>query len=411
MIARLLATAALCVFATTATATAETRFSVQKSISMDQWVHWPPVERWNDDDVVSNFPEWRAFVSDDQLRYLKQSGLDTVRLPVDPGFILYNGNIVRTLKIYAGVDNAVKRLRAAGLNVVVDMHTIPREGSRAAGTRDILNDPNLFASYNDVLKTIAVRMREFDPRHVALEVINEPEIDCNDANSQAKWSDQLATLHRTARQANPEITLVLTGGCLGSAEGLTMMNPADFNDPNTLWSFHHYQPFKLTHQSASWAGPWVAHIANIPYPPTQLSQPETLALIDENTSRIFAALPAVEATKIAAGTRYDIERLRQQSELQAEMQGPMDAVADWAAKHAIAPNRIFMGEFGMIRQEWERPAATQPDWRVNYMRDMTALAEQKGFAWSMWSFGGAFGMVQGFSGEALENPLVDDVLR
>ncbi|MGB7432022.1 MAG: cellulase family glycosylhydrolase [Ahrensia sp.] len=409
MIARLLATAALCALATTATA--ETRFSVQKSISMDQWVHWPPVERWNDDDVVSNFPEWRAFVSDDELRYLKQSGLDTVRLPVDPGFILYNGDIVRTLKIYAGIDNAVKRLRAAGLKVIVDMHTIPRGDGGAAGTRAILENPNLFAAYNEVLKTIAVRLREFDPSHVALEVINEPEADCKDPNSQAKWADQLETLHRTARQANAEITLVLTGACLGSAEGLTQMNPARFNDPNTLWSFHHYQPFKLTHQSATWAGPWVEHIANIPYPPTQLSQTETLALIDENTSRIFAALSAVEATKIAAGTSYDIERLRQQSELQEEMQGPMNMVADWAAKHAIEPSRILMGEFGMIRQEWERPAATQPEWRVNYMRDMTALAEQKGFAWSMWSFGGAFGMVQGFSGEALENPLIDDVLR
>lgn len=409
MIARLLATAALCMFATTALA--DTSFSVKRSISMDQWVQWPPVAQWNDDAVVSNFPEWRAFVSDDQLRYLKQSGLDTVRLPVDPGFILHNTDTVRTLKIYAGIDNAIKRLRAAGLNVIVDMHTIPRDGGQAAGTGQILSDPAMFAAYNEVLKTLAIRLRSYDPAHVALEVINEPTMDCNDAGQQRQWADQLSTLHRTARDANADITLVLTGACWGSAEGLAKIDPTRLNDANTMWSFHHYEPFKLTHQSATWAGPWVQHIANIPYPPAALNQAQTEALIAENTARIFAALPAAEATKIAAGTKYDIDRLRQPAALREEMEKPFNTVAHWASTYNIAPARIFMGEFGMIRQEWERPAATQPQWRIDYIRDMKALAEAKGFGWAMWSFGGAFGMVQEFSGIALENPLVDEVLR
>lgn len=409
MIARLLTATALMALVSTSALAAT--FKVERAISMDQWVHWPGPDQWNDAGVVANFPEWRANVNDDQLRYLKQSGLDTVRLPIDPGFIMYNGDIVRTLKIYAGIDDAVKRLRAAGLNVIVDMHTIPRDDGAAAGTAQIINDPVKFSIYKDILKTIAVRLKSFDATQVALEVINEPTMDCTDSAQQATWNNRLADLHNTARQANPDITLILTGACWGSAEGLSMMDPSIITDANTMWSFHHYEPFKLTHQSATWAGPWVEHIANIPYPPTALSQADAQALIEENKNRIFAIVDGNEAAKIAEGTRFDINRFRQPAALKAEMEDPFKMVATWADQHAIARDRIFMGEFGMIRQEWERPAATKPEWRVNYIRDMTGLAKANGFAWSMWSFGGAFGMVQEFSGNALENPLVDDVLR
>jgi endoglucanase len=32
------------------------------------------------------------------------------------------------------------------------------------------------------------------------------------------------------------------------------------------------------------------------------------------------------------------------------------------------------------------------DWRASYLKDMTEAAHKRGFPWSVWSWGGAFGI-------------------
>jgi hypothetical protein len=43
-------------------------------------------------------------------------------------------------------------------------------------------------------------------------------------------------------------------------------------------------------------------------------------------------------------------------------------------------------------------------------RDMIARAEKHGFAWSMWSYGGAFGVVEEFDGRKAEPDVLEMVL-
>jgi hypothetical protein len=94
-------------------------------------------------------------------------------------------------------------------------------------------------------------------------------------------------------------------------------------------------------------------------------------------------------------------------ELEAEMAAPFNIVADWAAKYGVDPANIILGEFGMIRQEYQNPDVMPAEWRAAYMRDMIAQAEERGFSWSIWGYGGAFGIVEEFGGHRAE----DDVLR
>jgi hypothetical protein len=44
------------------------------------------------------------------------------------------------------------------------------------------------------------------------------------------------------------------------------------------------------------------------------------------------------------------------------------------------------------------------------MRAMIGLAEAHGFSWSVWSVGGAFGLMQGYAGERLGLPLYDQLI-
>ena len=56
----------------------------------------------------------------------------------------------------------------------------------------------------------------------------------------------------------------------------------------------------------------------------------------------------------------------------------------------------------MIRQEYQNPFVMKPEWRAAYVEAMIGHAQKHGFAWSVWGFGGAFGVVQEFDGRDAE---------
>jgi endoglucanase len=95
--------------------------------------------------------------------------------------------------------------------------------------------------------------------------------------------------------------------------------------------------------------------------------------------------------------------------LAAAMAKPMDIAAQWADRHGIARSRLLLGEFGMIRQEYGNPYVVPAAERAAYYRDAIRLAEERGIAWSMWSYSGAFGIVEAFDGRKAEPDVLDMV--
>ena len=69
----------------------------------------------------------------------------------------------------------------------------------------------------------------------------------------------------------------------------------------------------------------------------------------------------------------------------------------------------MLGEFGMIRQEYGNPLVTPGKTRAAYVKAMAQRAEAAGFMWSVWSYGGAFGLVDGFDGEKAEGDVMEMV--
>ena len=404
MLARL---TAIILLSAAGTALADPAFKPGRGVSMDQWVTWPAVANWNEPVVFARFPEWMHFVSDRDLDKLSQAGIDTVRVPLDPAFFLHGDDARRQRILLDRSMDAVKRLTRKGFKVIADMHTIPRADTDAApGTAQIVSDPALFARYTRLVAETADRLSRFDPAMVALEVINEPVLGCGNGEETALWQQKLQDLHAAARNANPAITLVLTGSCWGSADGLSALDPAAIGDDNTLFVFHSYEPFLVTHQTAGWAGEFVRHLSGIPWPPEALSPDETEAMIAANRAALEAGAPADMRDGLLADFEGAAADLRRPDVLRARMERPFAVAAGWADRHGIARDRILLGEFGMIRQEYAVDFVVPVEWRAAYYRDMTRLAEEHGFAWSMWSFGGAFGLVQGFGGDPLaETPL------
>ncbi len=76
---------------------------------------------------------------------------------------------------------------------------------------------------------------------------------------------------------------------------------------------------------------------------------------------------------------------------------------------ASIPENIFLGEFGMIRQEYDNPFVMPGASRAAYVKDMIGRAERRGFAWAIWGYGGAFGIVDEFEGRKAEGDVLEAV--
>ncbi|NJR14205.1 MAG: hypothetical protein HC779_08750 [Phyllobacteriaceae bacterium] len=181
------------------------------------------------------------------------------------------------------------------------------------------------------------------------------------------------------------------------------------SDNATLFSFHSYAPFLLTHQGATWAGDFIPHVTGLPYPPDRYRAADFASAVRAVKRRIADKAPQARVAGLTSYLDETVAEIDTPEKLDAAMQKPFVAAARFAADNAIAPGRIILGEFGMIRQEWGNSFVMPAEWRADYLIAKKAIAEKHGFGWAIWGYSGAFGVVQGFGGEALGDGLLERV--
>jgi len=383
-------------------------FTMKRGINLDAWVAWPDESRWNDRSVILPFPEWRQSLEAADLEALKAAGFDFVRMPVDPAPLLSEKSSGLRERLFQSVLDSARMINAAGLKAVVDLHLMPTGSNRSVGMSEVMDDPATFERYVETVRTMAQTLSREDPALVALELMNEPVTGCEGAEAKA-WAERLKRLFAAARASATRMTLVLSGACWGTAEGLAAVDPVDIPDDNLIWSFHSYAPFLLTHQGATWAGDFIPYVTGIPYPPSSVSPAEMETILDTIRARIEAEAPWTRRSGLLSYLDELYGGLDTPEKVKAAMDEPFAVAAAWAQKHGVPSESILLGEFGMIRQEWQSPHVVAPASRAAYYRDMIGLAEKHGFAWSMWSYGGAFGVVQEFEGRRAEPDVLEMV--
>jgi len=384
-------------------------FNVGRGINLDAWITWPPEGKWSDEAVLRPFPEWRRTVHLADLEALKRDGFDFIRMPVDPLVFLSPRTESYRDDLYRDVWDAARLVNKAGLKVMVDLHLMPSGSDRSAGMQSVMSDPEMFQAYLGVVRRMGLTLAEEDPHAVAFELMNEPIIDCETAAGRVEWNGRLKRLFAAARASAPRLTLVLAGGCWSSAKGLAAVDPRAIPDDNILWTFHSYDPFVLTHQGATWAGDFIPYVRGIPYPP--YDHPEVFRkALAATRARMKADAPLVRRAGLLAYLDGQVATIDSPERLKATMSEPFDTAAKWADRNRVPRGDIFLGEFGMIRQEYGSKTLMPAKWRAAYVHDMIRLAESHGFGWSLWSYSGAFGVVKTYDGKAAE-PDVLDVVR
>ncbi|RWC60938.1 cellulase family glycosylhydrolase [Mesorhizobium sp.] len=401
--------AALLVLMASALSSHAARFSMKRGLNLDQWVTWPGEDQWGDAKAILPYPEWRKFLGEDDLNALKAAGFDFLRMPVDPSPFLSGRTVALRDDLYASVLDSVRMINRAGLKVVVDMHLIPAGGSRKIGMAQVMDDPRTFDAYVEMVRKMARTLAGEDPAQVAFEPMNEPIVDC-DSDGTSLWPDRQRKLFAAARSSATKLTLVLTGACYSAASSLDKINPKTIPDDNVIWTFHSYDPFLLTHQGATWAGDFIPYVTDLPYPLTAVPKAQLDVTLDTIRARIKAEAPWTRQSGLLAYLDEQVASMDSSDRLLGLMDAPFKEVEAWAKANGVRPENIILGEFGMIRQEYGNSHVMPAEYRAAYVRDMIARAEAHGFSWAVWSYGGAFGVVDAFNGDKAE-PDVMDVIK
>ncbi len=364
-------------------------FSVRRAINMADWFTWPRYEAAGGGIAWPPYKDERGAQDLATLKALREAGFDTVRLPVDPApFIVFKDE--RRTAVYAMLFETLARIETAGLNAIIDIHPNSRHAVWGQNAVIASAEAPAFTAVEEVIGDMAGRLKGHTSR-VALELLNEPRLKCK-GREQALWQEMAQRLATKARSANPELTLIITGACISTPEGLMALDPAPFAKGRTVYTFHFYEPFSFTHQGAQFI-PWPdKYLDGVPWPAhiRPISEPAALLEVQIETQN---KLTYLERTAARAKAMHNLERYYAQKADQSLIDKRFREVANWAQEHGIAPQSIFIGEFGVLRREQGKPGAFCGD-RARWLRDVRQTAESYGFAWSYFNYDGPFGLVK-----------------
>lgn len=370
------------------------RLSLRRGVNVHHMLNWPEIVRQQPVAVATSvsyvwppFRTARHAMADEELRLLASLGFDFIRLTVDPSIAIASPPDRRGLWSDL-VAQTAERFVAAGLSVVVDLH--PVAVNPDYGPEALMNpaDTRPFDAYLGVVGLLAARLAPLaegsGASRIALELMNEPTL-AGDAGFR-RWQGMMERLHQAAREAAPDLPLVLTGGQWSSARALMRLDPAPFRGSDVLYTFHYYDPHTFTHQGV---GREVArHVSDLRWPPRK---DDVDAVLDRALRRIDGdlALQASQREAAATMTRKLLADYLGTAHDPARITADFAAVKDWGARHGIEPGRLLLGEFGAVRPGASIEAARD---RTAWLRAVREAAERQGFPWALWAYRGYGGM-------------------
>jgi endoglucanase len=334
------------------------------------------------------FAPWRGQVTEAELARLREAGFDFIRLPIDPGPFLGLPDAVRSAAI-DHVFDFVATARKAGFGVVLDLHTRPDSREWNAGA--LLQSPEgeKFARYEKLVRDLTARLASLNDPKLALELFNEPQRECVRSKG-PDWSLFQPRLIAAAREVGPAVNLVVTGGCWSSVDGLAHLDPGSLGPKQHLFLMvHFYEPHAFTHQGASWSAP-VRNLAGLDFP----IKPEGRETALKATERAIEARKDLkERDKAREAAQRSVENYHKKPVTPAMIAQRLKIAADWADRAGLPRHRVIVGEFGVLRSGGIRAISDPNSAKAAWLRAVVDASETHGFAWAVWGYDGAFGIV------------------
>ncbi len=358
------------------------RLSLRRGGSLHSILNWPELEAGSKDRFAwPPFAAAKYQVNPRLLSAFRRAGLDFIRLTIDPGIFMATQGARRD-ELDAILLSRCRLLIDSGLNVIVDFHPISQV---SAWTPDrIITNETTQKAFFDLIGRTANVLRALDGSKVALEFMNEPPHGYDGATS-ARWQRMLVEMHRIARAAHPDLTLVMTGAASGGIKGLMNVDARVFKDDNIYWSFHYYSPHHFTHQGVVTSQSNMLHfryLTELPYPADAASPELTMETVRQ-AIRADASLNGLQRLQIEGAAMESIRKYFAENFGPKNIGAEFDKVVEWANRNGVKPEKILLGEFGAARRNTRGNGALNRH-RQDWMRDVRMAAEQRGFAWALW---------------------------
>ena len=376
---------------------------LHRGVGVHGWLNWAPINpngtyvwppyRSYDAWLASERPasDWPA---GDQFVRIKSMGFDFIRLTVDPGPLLATTGGQRQQALGV-LKLAVERVTQSGLKVVFNLHSveqIPAYG--AAVINDSAGSQNI-ARYRAMAVDVAAMLVQVGTGKVAFEPFNEPAHYEACYGGGPDWQQIMAATVTDIRAVSPDLTIVATGACGGSIDGLIALDPTGA-DANILFSFHMYEPHSFTHQRPDPAI-GTTFSSGLPWPVTPPFGPADWVYwmkVHMTAMGMGQAEQQMNLNKQAAA----VADYFNQNWGQAQLTARVKQATDWAAAYGIPKQRLFMGEFGTILMPWDQSTppgsymGTYEADRSNYVKAVRQTAEADGIPWSTWEYSNPYGM-------------------
>jgi len=368
--------------------------TLHRGVGVHEWLNWSPVTAdkkyvWPPYRGISDWLAGYRSASDwpagDEFVRIRAMGFDFIRLSVDPGPLLASSGKKRQQALDI-LKADVMQVAASGLKVVFNLQAVSQV---PAYSMDIVNAGSSSAGvarYREMTADVAGMLAPIGTDKVALEPFNEPAYYPCDTKGHGDWQKVMKAEVAAIRAVSPDLTIVATGACGGSVDGLVDLDPS-FDDPNILYSFHMYDPHTFTHQRLD--DPQMFG-SGLPWPPSASTPDQVIAALK---ARMDAAGidPGAEASNLELVAPIVAKYFRDNWD-EAALAARFDDAVQWAKAHDIPPQRLFMGEFGAILMSDDgRTGAADAD-RLRYLTDVRTDAEARGIIWSVWEYSNPFGM-------------------
>ena len=294
---------------------------------------------------------FNTFITEDDIRAIAQMGMDHVRLPVDYNWIeTDDGEVIEAG--YRHIDDCVRWCRAAGLNLLIDLHKAfgytfdPLEVN--ADREIFFHDAALQARFIALWRRLAQRYGERG--FVAFELLNEvvpPTV-------AEPWNDIANRTIKAIREYAPRAWVVVGGVRYNNVKSVPLLSAP--LDEYVVYNFHCYEPMIFTHQKAYWVE----------------NMPRDLEVVYPDDLEKYKALSEQLSFDLAgtiAGQPVDA--------LGPDFFEALFAPAIEAAERNGAP--LYCGEYGVIDQ-------APVDSALRWLKDINTALERHGIGRALWNY-------------------------
>lgn len=185
------------------------------------------------------------FIKAEDFNKAKEMGYDHVRVPIDYELIqTEEGEFIE--KGFSYIDFAIKSCKAAGLNMVLDLHRTPGFSFDPFHNKTgLFENEELQERFYGIWNELAKRYSK-EHEMLCFELLNE----VTNHEYQPTWNKMIAKCVKVIREYSKDIRIIVGGYNNSSVEAVRELDePAD---ENIVYTFHFYEPLIFTHQGAYW---------------------------------------------------------------------------------------------------------------------------------------------------------------